>query len=443
MYSIVRFTLPFAFLATFSDATAQNVTITPEGDNSSPVKIVQEFYPDGKPRLWKQTRAGKASGLWIEWHTNGALRFRSHWRDSKGDGRWEYFYSSGRLRSESTFSADQPIGLEREYHENGVLRSERTYVDGKKHGEETQFDATGTPTRVQTWEYGVQLINRPQLFAPGVISTRENSEWGLTFTPDGDTTYFTRRIPGGSGQRIYRSVRTATGWGTPIVAEFSTAVDESASITHDGTRMYFASTRALPGQRRSAIFDMNLWMMDRTPRGWGTPRALPGAINRTMTASTPWPANYEAGPSTDRAGNLYFWSGSPTGRDADLFFASRLADGSFDIPQAMSVPPNHRGFDSAPRLSPDGQYLFFASSGRDDTFGGEDLYAARRTPDGWSTPVNLGADINDLGDEGCAAFSPDGRYFFFCSNREQRATLGEDAPLSIYYLETRFLQLPR
>jgi hypothetical protein len=68
---------------------------------------------------------------------------------------------------------------------------------------------------------------------------------------------------------------------------------------------------------------------------------------------------------------------------------------------------------------------------------------ARRVGDGWSTPVNLGPEVNGQGDEGCAAFSPDGKYFFFCSNREQRATRGEDAPWSIYYMEARFLLRPR
>ena len=436
-------TLLLACLGSPTRGAAQPIAREIDVDASSYTSVVQESYPDGKPRVWKQLRNGKAEGLWLEWHTNGALRFRSWWRDSKGDGRWEYFYPSGRLRSESTYSADEPIGLEREYHENGIVKAERTYVKGKQHGVTSNFDVSGTPTAVQRWEYGVRLIDRPELFAPGVISTRDNSEWGLTFSPDGDTTYFTRRVTGGSGQRIYRSVRTASGWDSPRVAEFSTAVDEGASISRDGARLYFASTRPLAGRRDARIFDMNLWVMDRTPRGWSAPQALPASINRSMTASTPWPANYEAGPATDSAGNLYYWTGSATSKDADLFFARRRADGSFDVPRALAMPPNHRGFDSAPRLSPDGRYLVFASSGREDGFGGEDLYVAKREGVGWSVPMNLGPDINDLDDASCAAFSPDGKYFFFCSNREQRATLGDDAPWSIYYIEARFLMLPK
>ena len=117
----------------------------------------------------------------------------------------------------------------REYHENGAVASERTYVNGALHGVATDYAPDGLSTRVQTWEYGTRVIDRPEPFAPGVIATDENNEWGITFTPDGDTAYFTRRVPNGPGQRIHRSFRTADGWSEPAVVEFSTAVDETPS----------------------------------------------------------------------------------------------------------------------------------------------------------------------------------------------------------------------
>ena len=60
----------------------------------------------------------------------------------------------------------------------------------------------------------------------------------------------------------------------------------------------------------------------------------------------------------------------------------------------------------------------------------EDLYYSKRTPDGWDTPRNLGAPINSEGNEGFPSFSPDGRYFFFASDRH-----GEESDWSIYIVD--------
>jgi hypothetical protein len=430
-------------LAAPSSADAQLVARERDIDLATFTGIIRESYPDGRPRLWKEIERGQANGRWLEWYPDGTMRFRAFWRDGKGDGRWEYFHPNGRLRSEATYAADVPIGLMREYHEHGALESERTYVNGKLHGPVTEYDPTGRTVRVQTYEYGVRQLTAPEPFAPGVIATDDNSEWGITFTPDGDTAYFTRRLANTTGQRIYRTTRTEGEWTSPEVASFSTGIDEAPFVTPDGAHLYFASARPLRRGAPPGPFDMNLWVVDRTPSGWSTPRALPPSINRTVTASTVWPANYESGPVTDSAGNLYYWSGSPTGSDADLYTAPRLPDGSFGAPRVMASPPNSPVFESGPVLSPDGQYLVFASPGRGDGLGGEDLYVSRREGDGWSVPVNLGPEVNSMAQESRPSFSPDGRYFFFSSNRARVATVGDDAPWSLYYMEAKYLLLPR
>lgn len=359
-----------------------------------------------------------------------------------GDGRWEYFHPNGRLRSEATYAADQPAGLMREYHPNGALESEATYVEGKRHGVTQTFDATGNPTGSERYEYGTRVYDLPTLFAPGVISSPVHSEWDITFTPNADTAYFARREVG-SVQKIYRAARTPDGWSTPVVAPFSTSTDESPFITPDGKRFYFASTRPRPGVAPSAGFDMNIWFMERTATGWGEPQPLPPEINGTVGANDRWPANYETSPVTDSLGNLYYWTQREGGTDGDIFLARRRADGSFEAPRTLGEPPNHRGFDSGPTLSPDGQYLVFASPDRNEGLGGEDLYVSRRVGDGWSTPTSLGPDINSGAQESAPNFSPDGRYFYFSSNRVVSGTPTEDAPWNIYFVETRFLQLPR
>ena len=83
----------------------------------------------------------------------------------------------------------------------------------------------------------------PSIFAAGTISS-ELPEFAITFTPDGKEAYFNRTPPDRSELKIYRSVRSASGWSTPAVASFSGEFrDVDPFITPDGNRLYFSSNR--------------------------------------------------------------------------------------------------------------------------------------------------------------------------------------------------------
>ncbi|MFZ1676794.1 MAG: OmpA family protein [Saprospiraceae bacterium] len=75
-----------------------------------------------------------------------------------------------------------------------------------------------------------------------------------------------------------------------------------------------------------------------------------------------------------------------------------------------------------PALSADGRYLVFASN-MPGGLGGMDLYMVERTSDGWSTPVNLGANINSKGNEIFPYFHRDGYLFFSSDGRGGRGGL--------------------
>ncbi|HJV76746.1 MAG TPA: OmpA family protein, partial [Paludibacter sp.] len=64
-----------------------------------------------------------------------------------------------------------------------------------------------------------------------------------------------------------------------------------------------------------------------------------------------------------------------------------------------------------PALSPDGQYLYFASN-QATGLGGFDLYYCKRGDTGWSTPVNLGKQINTSGNEVFPTVNAQGDLYF-------------------------------
>ena len=138
------------------------------------------------------------------------------------------------LRSQTVYEADLPVGIERAYHPNGTLATQTVYVAGKRHGVRRTYDLSGTELSSQLYLGDSMVVNEPRLFAPGVISVQESDEYNLTFTPTGNTLYFTRRTKDDRAQKIYRSDYEAGQWSTPTIAYFSTAADEGAHVSRGG-----------------------------------------------------------------------------------------------------------------------------------------------------------------------------------------------------------------
>lgn len=116
---------------------------------------------------------------------------------------------------------------------------------------------------------------------------------------------------------------------------------------------------------------------------------------------------------------LYFTRRTPKGarKDEDFFIASKLNDSIWGSVAELGHPINTPGDEGAMCLSPDGQFLFYAACNRPDSYGSCDLYASRKTGDGWSEPQNLGPAVNTSFWESQPSFSPDGRTLYFVSNR--------------------------
>lgn len=69
-------------------------------------------------------------------------------------------------------------------------------------------------------------------------------------------------------------------------------------------------------------------------------------------------------------------------------------------------------------ISADGNLIIFTSCFREDTYGSCDLYQTRKTEHGWSTPKNLGIEVNSDNWDAQPALSPDGQTLYFASNRQ-------------------------
>ncbi len=100
------------------------------------------------------------------------------------------------------------------------------------------------------------------------------------------------------------------------------------------------------------------------------------------------------------------------GLNLNLFVAEVLENGEWQ--KEKFFPYNGSNFSTGyASFSPDGNYLYFASD-RPDGFGGFDLFVSQRIGDSWSTPENLGPNVNTAGNEITPFF--DGQDLFFASD---------------------------
>ncbi len=99
------------------------------------------------------------------------------------------------------------------------------------------------------------------------------------------------------------------------------------------------------------------------------------------------------------------------------FYESSLSSSGWGLGRGLQGDINTPSNEGAQNISQDGEWLIFTGCNFPDGFGSCDLYISYLTPQGWSTPENLGNIINTEAWESAPSLSPDKRDLYFASNR--------------------------
>jgi hypothetical protein len=236
----------------------------------------------------------------------------------------------------------------------------------------------------------------PEIFVPGIVSSFDELEYGMAFTPDGREFYFNR-----SGVGVMVCTWSDSGWTAPVKAPFLHKYKGGAvHVMYDGKRLLM---NRFPGVHELKEGETGgIWALHKTKDGWDNPEFLiPSGMRATSTLD----------------GTIYTTdiSGRTGGKDEGIIAKYVHADSGYQRTTNPDGGVNTEASEVHPYIAPDERYIIFDAT-RPDGKGKGDLYICYRLADGtWSQAFNSTL-LNTEDSDWCATVSPDGKYLFFTRN---------------------------
>jgi hypothetical protein len=237
-------------------------------------------------------------------------------------------------------------------------------------------------------------------------------------SPDGLSLYLASNRPGGrGGLDIWVAARASVTapWGAPqnLGEPVNSAADDFCPTPVGKRGLFFVSREALPG----ACGQGDIYYTHRNGAGaWAEPDRLlcsPAGPNSELD---------EQGPSwVDVTGKLrgrkqlYFSRSSAAPNvPGEIYVSERQNGARFGPATAVGELNDTAANDIQPNVRADGLEVVF-SSNRAGTLGTQDIWLATRAAlaDRWSTPTNIGAEVNTSAAESRPALSRDGSQLLF------------------------------
>jgi tetratricopeptide (TPR) repeat protein len=259
-------------------------------------------------------------------------------------------------------------------------------------------------------EYEKKHPNHNYHFTPknaGDSINSAESEYLPCLTIDGKEFFFTRRVRG-FDEDFYSVKKNNDGWSKALPLGGNVNTD-----LNEGAQMISQDGEWLvftACNRKDGWGSCDIYISYLTPDGWSEGINLGGKINTDQWESQPC-------LSPDKR-DLYFTSRRFGGYGgSDIYVSHRLSNGEWSTPENLGSQINTSGDEASPFMHADNQTLFFTSTGLTG-YGEADLFYAKKGPKGdWSVPENLGYPINTINNEGTLFIAADAKTAYFASDR--------------------------
>ena len=167
----------------------------------------------------------------------------------------------------------------------------------------------------------------------------------------------------------------------------------------------------------------SLYQIVKAGEEWSKPSLISPSINT--------PKYLESTASITPDGKtIYFASDRLNGQGGlDIYKTSLQANGTWSSPVNLGPEVNTKANEDAPFIHPDQKTLFFTSDGH-NTMGGRDIFVTRMVGNKWTNPENMGYPVNTTSNDNYFTLIADGTRGYFSSDRKGGMG-GED----IYYID--------
>jgi hypothetical protein len=239
-----------------------------------------------------------------------------------------------------------------------------------------------------------------QIFAKGIVSADALEHSAPAISKENDVILWCLLD---SPMYILESRKVNGKWTKPVRPSFSSenADDVYPRFSPDGKTLYFSSRRPLP-DGFPKLEDMWLWKVEKTQDGWGKPTPLDPAICNGVAYAH----------AITASGHLYYSFRKDGGKIFDI-----TAISVNNPSEKINMPDvNTSGYEDGPFVSPNEDFIIFESN-RPGGLGSNDLFICFNQAGIWTEPINMGTKINTESSERFAGLSPDGKYLFWGSSR--------------------------
>jgi OmpA-OmpF porin, OOP family len=208
------------------------------------------------------------------------------------------------------------------------------------------------------------------------------------------------------------------------------------SFTPDGNTVYF--TRCDMVEKVGTI--CAIYTSSLSGGVWDAPKKLGSNVNVDGTNTTQPNINI----AKDGKEILFFVAERPTGGRGgkDIWFAEKGENGEFGRARNLGYPVNTQYDEVSPFFHAETNTLYFSSNGH-VSLGGFDVFKTERDEEGkFQEPVNLGTPVNTSVDDYDFVLSEDGTFGFLASNRV--GSFSEKSPTccdDIYYVQSTNVSL--